>query len=255
MPPDAGAPVPPDPEPQPSAAGWLRAPASTWQIQFTGNLDTNVSASVYDVDLFDTSAAQVAQLHAAGRKVICYFDTAYEPGRPDSAQLVPFRGNPISGWPGQYWLDVRQPGVLEVMRARIAQAQAKACDAVDADDIDARSNDPGFAITAQEQRAFVRALSGSAHASGLSFGMKNALEDVAALIDVVDFAVNEECFEYDECDALLPFTAAGKAVFQIEYTDGSLESKAADVCPRANALGFSTLIKRMDLNAERYACR
>lgn len=214
-----------------------------------------MNASVYDVDLFDTSAAQVAQLHTAGRKVICYFDTAYEPGRSDSALLAPYRGNPIDGWPGQYWLDVRQPAVLEVMRARIAQAKAKGCDAVDADDIDARSNNPGFTISAQEQRGFVRALAESAHASGLAFGMKNALEDVAALIDAVDFAVNEECFEYDECDALSPFTAAGKAVFHIEYSEDSLESKGADVCPRASALGLSTLIKRMELGVERYACR
>ena len=32
-----------------------------------------------------------------------------------------------------------------------------------------------------------------------------------------DFAVNEECFRYDECDALEPFVTAGKAVFHVEY--------------------------------------
>jgi len=29
--------------------------------------------------------------------------------------------------------------------------------------------------------------------------------------------VNEQCFEYDECDALSPFVAAGKAASHAEY--------------------------------------
>lgn len=51
---------------------------------------------------------------------------------------------------------------------------------------------------------------------------------------------------------LLLFIEAGKPVFQIEYGPPSL---AADVCPRANALGFDTLIKNLELDAPRTACR
>jgi hypothetical protein len=214
-----------------------------------------VDANVWDIDLYDTSAATIAGLHAAGRKVICYLDTAYEPNRPDSAQLAPYRGQPIDGWPGQYWVDVRQPAVLDVMRARITLAADKGCDAIDADDVDVRSNDSGFSISAAEQQSFVIALADAAHARGMAYGMKNALEDVSALVSHVDFAVNEQCFEYNECDALRPFAAAGKAVFNIEYADGSLADKGASICPQASKLGFSTLIKRLSLNAERFSCR
>jgi len=31
-----------------------------------------------------------------------------------------------------------------------------------------------------------------------------------------DWALNEQCFEFDECDLLDPFVAAGKAVFGVE---------------------------------------
>ena len=157
---------------------------------------------------------------------MCYFDTAYEPSRPDSDQLEPYRGNPIDGWPGQYWVDFREAAVVDVMKARIAIAAEKGCDGIEADDIDARSNDPGFDISASEQRAFIKALADAAHAAGLAFGLKNDLEDVDALLEVSDFAINEECFEYDECEALTPFIAAGKAVFHVEYTDNDLEAKA-----------------------------
>lgn len=239
----------------PPSGYWYPKPGTSWQWQLSGALDTSFDVQAYDIDLYDNSAAQIAALHAAGRKVICYFDTAYEPGRPDSAKLDPYKGNPMDGWPGQYWLDIRAPAVVEVMKARLALAQSKKCDAVEADDVDARSNDPGFPITAAEQQGFIRALAKEAHALGMGFALKNDLEEIAALLPDVDFAVNEECFEYNECDELKPFIAAGKAVLQVEYTAGALATKGATICPKANALNFDTLIKRLDLDPPRYACR
>lgn len=238
-----------------SGSWWRPKPGTSWQWQLTGKLDTSLDVAVYDIDLFNTSAAAITALHGQGRKVICYMDTAYEPDRPDSKQLEPYRGNPIDGWPGQYWLDTREPKVLEVMKSRIEQAKAKGCDGIEADDIDARSNDPGFSIKASEQQAFIKALANATHANGMAFGLKNDLEEIGALLEVSDFAINEECFEYDECDALKPFIAAGKAVFQVEYSEGDLAKKGSEVCPDANRLNFDTLIKHLDLDAPRHACR
>ena len=236
-------------------AYWFPRPGTSWQWQLSGALDTSFDVQVYDIDLFNTSAAQIDALHVAKRKVVCYFDTAYEPDRPDSARLAPFKGNPVAGWPGQYWLDIRKSEVVAVMKERLALAQTKKCDAVEADDVDARSNDPGFPITAAEQQGFIKALAEDAHAKGLGFALKNDLEEIAALLPFVDFAVDEECFQYAECDALKPFIAAGKAVFQVEYASGDLAAKGATICPKANALNFDTLIKRLDLDPPRYACR
>lgn len=250
-----------DPDATPSStadagsARWMPAPGTSWQWQLDGTIDTSFDVAAYDIDLFDTPDDVMADLHAAGRRVICYLDTAYEPGRPDSAQLEPYTHNEVEGWPGQFWLDVTEPAVVAVMHDRLALAAERDCDAVEADDVDSRSNDPGTGITAAEQQAFIRDLAATAHGLGLSFGLKNDLEEIDQLLDDVDFAINEECFAYDECDALAPFTGAGKAVFQTEYTDGDLAAKGDQVCPDANERDLDTLIKHLDLDAPRYSCR
>lgn len=214
-----------------------------------------MEAQVYDIDLFETPAATISQLQGMGRHVICYFDTAYEPGRPDSSLLDAYKGNPVQGWPGQFWLDVRQPAVVDVMLARITLAQSKGCDAVEADDVDARANNHGFPITAAEQQAFIRTLANAAHAHGMAFALKNDLDEVLQLLDVADMAVNEECFQYSECAVLTPFITAQKPVFHVEYTDGDLAQLGATICPQALSLNFDTLIKHLDLDAPRFSCR
>jgi Glycoside-hydrolase family GH114 len=234
---------------------WKPKPNTSWQYQLSGKLDTSFDATVYDIDLFETSAADIDRLHQQQRKVVCYFDTAYEPNRDDSPALAPYKGNPIDGWPGQFWLDIRQPAVLTVMLARLDVAQSKQCDGVEADDVDSRSNKPGFAISAADQQGFIIQLSDAAHARGLAFGLKNDLDEISALLSHADFAVNEQCFEYDECDSLTPFIDAGKPVFNVEYTDSSLEDKAKTVCPDANARNFDSLIKHIDVDPPRYSCR
>jgi hypothetical protein len=233
---------------------WTPTLGVTWQYQLTDKLDRSVDANVFDIDLYETAEADISALHMQGRKVVCYFDTAYEPDRSDSKRLEPFRGHPVDGWPGQYWLDTREPEVLAVMLGRITLAQEKNCDAVEADDVDARSNDPGFPITAAEQQNFITKLADAAHDNGLAFGLKNDLEEVAALVDHADFAINEQCFEYDECDGLAAFTRAGKPVFNVEYTDGDLATKGAAVCPVAKPLHFASIVKHLELGAERYGC-
>jgi hypothetical protein len=228
---------------------------SSWQIQYVGALDTSFDVQIYDIDLADTPQARIDALHAQGRKVICYFDTAYEAWRADAKALEPYRGNALDGWPDQYWLDIRQPAVFEVMISRLDLAKTKKCDAVDADDVDARSNNPGFPLTATDQQSFIKRLADAAHARGLGFGLKNDLEEIDALLDHVDFAVNEECFQNSECDELMPFIRAGKPVFNVEYTDGDMTAKSDDICSDATRRQFSTLIKRWNLSAERLACR
>ena len=65
-----------------------------------------------------------------------------------------------------------------------------------------------------------------------------------------DWALNEQCVQYEECERLLPFVAAGKAVFGVEYTADPVR-----FCPRVNALDFDWLGKDLDLGARRVPCR
>jgi len=51
-----------------------------------------------------------------------------------------------------------------------------------------------------------------AHARNLSVGLKNDLDQIEDLVDDFDWALNEECFAYAECDLLLPFVEKNKAV-------------------------------------------
>lgn len=245
----------------PAGSWWAPAPGTSWQWQLSGALDASFDVQAYDIDLFETTADQIAALHAQGRKVICYFDTAYEPGRPDSDALEPYRGNPVEGWPGQFWLDVREPVVVDTMKARIELAAVHECDGIEADDVDAITNDPGFdddPLTAADQLAFIRTLASDAHGRGLAYGLKNDLDQVPDLLPDADFAINEECFTYSECDTLSPFIEAGKAVFQVEYAgggDSALADKGSVICPEANALDFDSLVKHLELGPPRYACR
>jgi hypothetical protein len=80
--------------------------------------------------------------------------------------------------------------------------------------------------------------------------LKNDLEQVEELLPYFDFALNEECFTYDECDLLIPFVEAGKAVFGVEYR---LDTE--EFCLQANALDFNFLKKRRSLDAWRVPCR
>jgi len=85
----------------------------------------------------------------------------------------------------------------------------------------------------------------------LSIGLKNGGTIVNATLDIMQWEVNEQCEQYDECDLFRPFIDAGKPVFHIEYPDSSPDisvSEKKDVCDNASAQGFSTVLKNMDLD-------
>jgi len=233
-------------------ARWVPPAHVTWQWQLSGALDLSVNAQVYDVDLFDTSAQQVQQLHSQGRKVICYLSAgSYEPGRPDSATFpAAVLGNGLSGWPGERWFDIRQLNVLmPLIAARLDLCAAKGFDGVEPDNVDGYQNNSGFNLTANDQLTFNRALAQLAHDRGLAVGLKNDLDQVAALQPAFDFAVNEQCAEYNECSLLSPFITAGKPVLHVEYN-----LPVSSFCPTTTAMGFSSMLKTLDLDATRTPC-
>jgi hypothetical protein len=238
-------------------ATWCPAPGTTWQWQLTGALDAEIDVEMFDVDLFDTPPATITALHDAGRKVICYFSAgSHEDWRPDADEFPPAAiGDPLDGWPGERWLDVRDPTVRAIMQARLDLAATNGCDGVEPDNVDGWANATGFPLTADDQLDYNRFLAAEAHARGLSVGLKNDLEQIPELVDDFDWALDEECVSYDECELLMPFLAAGKAVFHVEYVDDPVDGPALaeQVCAMVPA-GFSTLIKTWDLDAWRLAC-
>jgi len=84
----------------------------------------------------------------------------------------------------------------------------------------------------------------------LSVALKNDLDQVNDLLPYFDWALDEQCFQYTECNKLLPFIQNGKAVMEVEYN-----LKPANFCPKANALNFNSLKKHLGLGPWRVACR
>ena len=235
------------------AARWTPRPKLTWQWQLTVPVDESVAAQVYDIDGFDNSAAVVERLHERGRRVICYLDAgAWESFRPDAGRFprsVLGKVNPE--WQDQRWLDIRRIDLLApIMRARLDMCRAKGFDGVELDEIDGWQHDTGFRLSAADQLRYNRFLAREVRARGMAAGLKNDLDQVRALLPSFDFAVNEQCIQYGECGRLVPFIRAGKAVFHVEY-----RVAPARFCRVANRLGFSSMRKRLRLDAWRQSCR
>lgn len=229
-------------------------PATSWQWQLSGAIDTSVDVQMYDIDLEDAPQASITELQAAGRIVICYFSAgSWESFRSDSADFPEsVKGDPLDPpFADERWLDIRRIDLLgPIMAARLDRAAAKGCDGVEPDNVDGYTNTSGFPLTFADQIAYNTWLANQAHARGLSVGLKNDLDQITELLPLFDWALNEQCFEFDECDLLLPFIKAGKAVFGVEY---NLETTA--FCAQANAMNFDWLKKNIDLDAFRVSCR
>ncbi len=256
----APAPVPtPTPVPSPSSVKPL-TPGTTWQWQLTGTINTATldkstnNKKMYDIDLEDTSVSTISALKAKGIIVICYFSAGTsENWRSDYSKFPStVKGSKVDGWAGENWLDVRNLGVLmPIMTARMDTAVNKGCDGLEPDNVDAYTNKSGFPLTANDQKTYLISLANEAHKRNLSIGLKNNIDQVSELSSTFDWALNEQCYQYNECGVYSAFINKNKAVFGVEYS-GSTSS----FCSKANASNFDWLLKGIDLGATpRTACR
>jgi len=235
-----------------AGAWWRPGKGTTWQWQLDGTIDTGVDVSVYDVDLFDTPASTVATLHAQGRKAICYFTVgSWETYRPDVASMPEsVKGGVVDGWPQERWLDIRRIDLIgPYMESRLDLCKSKGFDGVEGDWMDNHLQDTGFPITYADSLAYNRWLIAEAHERGLAMGVKNAIDMAPVLAAEADYEINEQCAEFDECDTLSPWIAAGKPVFHTEYY-----VTPSEFCPVTVPLGFSSLYKRLELDAWSQTC-
>ncbi len=234
-------------------------PDDDWNWQLTGRLNTSVDAAIWDVDLFETSPEAIDQLRRNGKYVVCYFSAGtIENWRPDVGNFDGSAiGLPLDDWPGERWLDIRAGSTLELVELRLHRARQSNCDAVEPDNVDGYSNKSGFPLTQSDQLQFNRQVAQAAHDLGLAVGLKNALELADALSTEFDFAVTEQCHEYDECESTSPFTSRGKPVFNAEYPiDHAAGSALGDeYCEEASRLGIHTLILPVELDGSwRISC-
>jgi len=197
----------------------------------------------------------VRALHRRGGYAICYVDAgSIESYRPDYPRFVRWNrrhGHSLLGKPFSPIFNderyaniggVRQRAFLRrMMGRRVAKCRRAGFDAVEFDVVDSWETPKrvsGWKISYRDQIAYNRALARIGHRNGLAVGLKNDLEQIPDLIRHFDFAIDEQCFQYHECNRLERFVDAGKPVFEVEY-----RLKPRQFCPQAAALGLNAIRK------------
>ena len=235
---------------QSASSWWHPTVGLTWQWQIGNNdIDTSIEADVYDIDLY-VNQSIVDELHAKGRKVICYMSVgSWEDWRPDKDSFPPeVLGKDYEGWHGEKWLDIRQMDKLApILRTRLDLCKAKGFDAVEPDNMEIYTNDTGFPLSYEDQLKFARWLADEAHQRGIAIGIKNAADQVKDLVNHFDFAITEDAFFYGWAGRMNPFIEAGKPVFAAEYTDMNVDFDTA--CKWGKSNGFSFILKHRQLDA------
>ena len=271
----SAAPPPPTPTACSGSTCWHPALNSRWQYQLqgvaayasTGGINVNISGvpftggaavrpSVFDIDLYVDPAiagnsttfntAAVNAIHADGGRAICYVSAGtFEPWRPDAPSYPDsIKGRAVSGFKDERWLDIRQTSTLfPILDARAAKCAQAGFDGVEWDNVDGFSNRTGFPLTAADQLFYDASLANIAHSHGLTVALKNDVEQLADLGPYFDYAVNEQCEQYNECGGYTTsFINLGKAVFQVEYKLGLNK-----FCALANSGNRNAIKKTYDL--------
>jgi hypothetical protein len=235
--------------PASAAAHWHPAPTTAaWQWELQGKFELDPGASVYEIDGFEYPARDVKAIHGQGAKAICYLDVgSWEEYRPDASQFPKASlGARYEGYPEERWLDIAHyKKFAAIMQRRIALCARKGFDAVEPDNVNGWENKSGFPLTRQDQLRYNRWIARQVHKRGMAVALKNDAGQARQLVGAFDFAVVEECFEYQECDLYEPFVEAGKAVFETEY-----ELQTSEFCAQAQALRFAAIRKDVELFAQ-----
>ena len=228
------------------APAWTPALPDTWQSQTTGAVNADYTATVFNIDLFNTSTTTIQALQGAGKKVICSFSAGNsDHWRPDFPSFQgDDMGSAVEGTTGARWLDTRSENVRAIMQRRLDLARGKGCDGVAPDQAEGYAYKTGFDLTAATQRDYNRFLASEAHERGLAVALKDNVELVFELAEYFDLAITERCHQYGECGAYAAFVAAGKPVFNVEYAR-IYQQEGSDrdtLCAESKKLGMRTLV-------------
>jgi hypothetical protein len=268
--------VPTQPNPIACMGGscWHPALNSRWQYQLqavagftaTGGINVGVSSvpftggtavhpQVFDIDLYvdqsvsgnntTLNVAAVNAIHAMGARAICYVDAGtWENWRADASQFPSSVLGKNNGWPGEKWLDIRQTAILlPIMDARVQRCAQAGFDGVEWDNVDGYTNKTSFPLTASDQINYDAGLANLAHQHGLTVALKNDVDQLPGLAPYFDYAINEQCQQYNECAGYTAnFVNAGKAVFQVEY-----KLATSKFCAKANTANRNAVKKSLNL--------
>ncbi|MEU0640951.1 endo alpha-1,4 polygalactosaminidase [Streptomyces umbrinus] len=145
-------------------------------------------------------------------------------------------------------LDIGTPAKRERVAARINEwidgCADKGYDAVEPDNFDSFTRSRGL-LSAADATAFIKLLSDHAHSRGLAIGQKNTVELAGQRGRTgLDFAVAEECGEYNECGEYAE--AFDDRVVVIEYTDDGFRKARSGFGDRLSIVRRDVLVSTPD---------
>lgn len=219
--------------------------------QISGAPELDAAADLFVLDLFDTDASALTTLHARGRVAVAYLSAgSHEPWRPDADDFPEEAiGSRLASYPNESWLDIRDPSVRSIMQKRLEMARDKGFDGVYPGALDAYRSDSGFALSEDDQLDYDRFLASTARSLELVPGLSGDFSLGAQLIDAFDFAIAFGCLAADSCGSLQPWIDHDKAVFDLE-----LEGELSELCPMADALGITMVLKQPGFDAWSRTC-
>jgi hypothetical protein len=227
-------------------------PNMSLQYQISAELDTRVDVQLFVSDLFDTSAQQVAALHAAGRLAMAYVSVgSLERWREDADQFPRAAvGATLAAYPDEAWLDIRQAEVRALMQARFDLARRKGFDGLFVSTLGGYNAPNGFELTRADELDYTLFLADAAHDRSLSIGLSGDFELSPQLVRAYDWAIAIGCIAADSCVQLAPLQAAGLAVFDLEIEGVDHDG----ACKRAAAYAIPITFKRPEYDAFRSTC-
>jgi hypothetical protein len=232
------------------------------------DIDPYVDHNIAGRYRYPFNTAAVEAIHASARHVIGYITAGdIERFRPDYQQFVDFDrrcGGCLIGrhfsavFPDEFWANLdndqgQRDLMLQMIRARVDKVAATGFDGIEFDIVDTYAQGEettGWTVGPKTQLRYNEALAAMAHADGLSTALKNDGGQIPQLLPHFEYAINEQCFQYHECDgggypapAWRAFVQAGKPVFNAEY-----RLTADAFCKQANAWDFNSILKARDFS-------
>ncbi|KAJ8073916.1 hypothetical protein PM082_012194 [Marasmius tenuissimus] len=130
-------------------------------------------------------------------------------------------------WPGEFLLDTstdaKRQAIATIVNGWISDCASKGFNAIEADNLDTFTRSANL-LTKANNLAYAKLLADHAHSLNLAFGQKNAGSELGSQGKQTvgfDFAVAEECQEYNECNAYT--NVYGNQVLEIEYVSNGLQ--------------------------------
>lgn len=173
----------------------------------------------------DDVSTFIANIKANGNEVGAYISIGTgEDYRADFNDLQPFLVDTAwDEWEGEYFVNITNTGILDIMKARIDQIAVWDCDWVEFDNMDWIYDDDlratyGFQASVAEGVAYYQELCSYVHQKGMKCMAKNTVESASSFDGVLYESYNDDKNWWDESGAL-SFLDAGKLVIVNHYNE------------------------------------